>query len=259
MNARGDLIACWNGGFWGLLNRRPRAADRAFHLSPVVVQGRAHYRGFNHRWTWGAQFKNGVPMWKLQHKPAFETLEDNFDCATGTLQALVKDGEALALRPYPAAGEQPQKPPIGSTPREAGHIPTLDWMHTSRVSAGWNEGGKLWVLVVKEPDGEKDSRASVSQRQRGRGGWTLADAQRFWLSMRAAVGVRGAVGFDGGDVAQAAWRKPNGSFEVLVPRIALPHSQSATLRLQSDGKFQNRRIQNLRGGALSYFFVSEAR
>ena len=56
----------------------------------------------------------------------------------------------------------------------------------------------------------------------GRGGWSLADAQRFWLSMRAQ-GVTGAVGLDGGDVAQAVWRNPDDSFTVLAPRIATPH------------------------------------
>jgi hypothetical protein len=253
MNARGDLVACWNGGFFGLLNRKPRGADRAFHLSPVVVKGRAFYPGANHRWTWGAQTRGAMPQFKLQHEPAFASLGRDFDCASGTLQALILHGQALELRPYPWFGARPQRPPVPSTPREAGHIPTLDWMHTSRASAGWNEAGQLWVLLVKEPDGEAPSRALVGRRERGHGGWTLADTQRFWLSF----GARNAVGFDGGDVLQSAWKLPDGHFEILAPRIALAPWQSATLRLQSDGRFQDPRVRALNGSALSYFFVSE--
>ncbi len=257
MNARGDLVAVWNGGYFGLLNRKPRTSDRAFHLSPVVSKRRAFYEGVSHRWTWGVQMRGDVPRFKLEHKPAFASLERDFDCATGTLQALILNGQPLEVRPYPWFGEQPQKPPIPSTPREAGHIPALDWMHTSRTSAGWDDKGKLWVLVVKEPDGEEPSRALVARRARGRGGWTLGDLQRFWLSMRDQNGVRSAVVFDGGDVAQAAWKRPNGNFQVLAPRIALAPKESATLRLESDAKFQNARVQSLRGGALTYFFVRE--
>ena len=255
MNQNGELIACWNGGFFGLLNRKPRTADRAFHLSPIVEDGRAHYAGVNHRWTWGAKMRAGIPQFRLEHQPKFADLPRDFDAATGTLQALMIDGKPLELRPYPWFGELPQKPPIASTPREAGHIPTLDWMHTSREGAGWNDAGKLWILIVKEPDGEAPSRALVNARERGRGGWTLADSQRFWLSMHEKWGVQNAVGLDGGDVAGAAWRKPDGNYEVLAPRIALPETQVATQRLNSDAKFENAR--DLRGGALNYFYVSE--
>jgi len=254
MNARGDLVACWNAGFFGLLNQKPRTADRAFHLSPVVVNGRVLYPHQAHRWTWGTARNGGqAPTFRLEHEPSLAALPRDFQDATGTLQALIRDGEPLELRPYPAWNETPQTPPVPSTPREAGHIPTLDWMHTSRTSAGWNARGQLWVLVVKEPDGEAPSRELVRRRERGRGGWTLADEQRFWRSL----GVPNAVGFDGGDVAQAAWKLPDGNFEVLAPRIALPPSQPATLRLQSDARFQTPAVRALHGSALSYFFVRE--
>lgn len=255
MNRNGDLVACWNGGFFGLLNRKPRTADRAFHLSPVVSDGQAHYAGVNHRWTWGAQMRDGQLQFKLEHQPKFADLARDFDAATGTLQALMIDGKPLELRPYPWFGELPQKPPIPSTTREAGHIPTLDWMHTSRTGAGWNDKGKLWILIVKEPDGEAPSRALFNRRERGRGGWTLADEQRFWLSMRDRNAARNAIGLDGGDVAQAAWQQPDRQYEVLTPRIALPENQSATKRLLTDAKFTNAR--DLRGGALTYFWVRE--
>ncbi len=255
MNARGELVACWNAGFFGLLNRKPRTADRAFHLSPIVSGGRAYYSGRTHRWTWGAKMGAAGPTFKLEHEPPFANLARDFDCATGTLQGLITDGHPLALRPYPWFGETPQAPPIPSTPEEAGHIPMLDWMHTARTSAGWDDAGHLWVLVVKEPDGEAPSRELVRRRERGRGGWTLADVQRFWL----ALGVPDAVGFDGGDVAQAAWRRADGSFEVLAPRLTLPPKQSATLRLRSDSTFQTPAVRALHGSALSFFWVREVR
>ena len=246
MNKRGDLVACWNGAFFRVAQRqtahfRPRFST----CRRSCATGRAYYPGVNHRWTWGAQTRDGQPHFKLQHQPQFAALPRDFDAATGTLQALMIDGKPLALRPYPWFGELPQKPPIASTPREAGHIPTLDWMHTSRTGAGWNEAGKLWILIVKEPDGEAPSRALFNRRERGRGGWTLADEQRFWLAMRAQVGVQSAVGLDGGDVAQAAWRRPDDTFEVLAPRIALPETQSATKRLTVKPNFAGAR--DLRG------------
>ncbi len=259
MNAHGDLLAAWNAGFFGLLNDKPRSADRAFHLSPVVVSGHAFYKGANHRWTWGVQTRGGVPTFKLEHEPDFATLNRDFDCAAGTLQALMIQRGPLELRPYPWFGEKPQTPPIPSTPAEAGHIPTLDWMHTSRTSAGWNDKGQLWVLIVKEPDGEAPSRALVGRYERGGGGWTLADEQRFWLSMRDQNGVQSAVGFDGGDVAQATWRRPDNNFEVLAPRITIPYPKTATLRLQADPKFQFPPTRALHGSALSYFVVREAK
>ena len=101
MNQQGDLIACWNAGFFGLLNRKPREADRAFHLSPVVVDGRAYYPGVTHRWTWGAQTRDGTPHFKLEHQPEFGELSRDYDAATGTLQALLLNGKPLELRPYP--------------------------------------------------------------------------------------------------------------------------------------------------------------
>lgn len=258
MNARGDLLAAWNAGFFGLLNKKPRANDRSFHVSPVVVNGRALYNGVNRRWTWGAQMRGGTPTFKLEHEPKFADLSRDFDCASGSLQALMIDGRPLQLRPYLWFGQKSQTPPIASTPAEAGHVPPLDWMHTSRTSVGWNDKGQLWVLVVKEPDGEEPSRALVERHERGRGGWTLADEQRFWLSMHEKSGVQSAVGLDGGDVAQAAWRQTNSNFTVLAPRITLPHSQKATLRLQTDPKFQSPEVRALRGSSLSYFVVREA-
>ena len=78
-------------------------------------------------------------------------------------------------------------------------------------------------------------------------GWRCADAS----------GIKSAVGLDGGDVAQAAWRLPTGGYEVLAPRIALPAAQSSTLRLQTDAKFATPNVRALRGGALSYFTIRQ--
>jgi len=257
LNSNNDLVAAWNGGYWGLLNRKPRTADRSFHLSPIVYDGKIYYQGLNRRWTWGAKIKNGRPIFSLQHTPKNDGLLRDFDFATGTLQALLKDGQPLEVAPYPWFGEKPLPGGLPSTSKQAGAISVLDHMHTSRVGAGWTKSGRLFVLVVKEPDGEAPSRAAVNSRKRGRGGWTLRDHQNFWLAMQKTLDVQNAVGLDGGDVAQAVFRRGDGDFTVLVPRISLPEEEKATLRLKSKPNFEGENVKNLHGGALNYFVIRQ--
>ena len=262
---RGQLVAAWNGAFFGLKNLKPREADWAFHLAPVVVRGKVLHNTSNHRWTFGVQYANGRPVFKAQHLPGRKELQKNYHFAAGSVQCLLRDGEPLRLQPFPWKGEKPMPAPVASTPLEAGHIPTLDHMKTSRISIGWTgHYRRLYLLFVKEPDGELPSRAAVQRWKPAYGGWTLADVQRFWLSLRDAKGVWHAVGSDGGDVAQLALRQPDSRYEMVPPRMSL-ESGRATRRIKVPAKAAQPLTKQplpheLRlGGALMYFYVCDTK
>ena len=149
-----------------------------------------------------------------------------------------------------------------STVLEAGYIPGLDHIKTSRASLGWTRDYRhLYLLFVKEPDGEIASRASLARRQAGRGGWTLADVQRFWLAMKKAKGVWNAVNSDGGDVAQLAYQRADGRTTLVPPRFALEggtdekNPQAGARRLLLAPDFSNAP----RGGTIMYFYVRDTR
>jgi len=254
----GELVSVWNGAFFGLKNAKPREADWAFHLAPVVVRGKVLHNTSNHRWTFGVKYLNGRPIFKTLHLPGRKQLTRNFDFAAGSMQCILRNGEPLELKPFPWKGERPMKSPVTSTPQEAGHIPILDHMKTSRIALGWTGNyRKLYVLFVKEPDGETPSRAAVQRWKPAYGGWTLADVQRFWLAMKREKGVWHAVSSDGGDVAQLAQREANGSFEMRPPRMSL-ESGRATRRLMI--KPNQPLPHELRhGGALMYFYVYDTK
>ena len=255
---KGQLVALWNGAFFGLENHKPREKDRAFHLAPIVLNGRAHYMQSNHRWTVGTRLIKGKTQFQAEHLPSRAQLAD-FNYAMGAAQCLVKDGKPLRLRAYPSANETPQPPPVPSTPAEAGHIPILDFMKTSRISLGWNgDSSKLWLLFVKEPDGETPSRAAVLGNRVAWGGWRLDDVQRFWMAFGTSENVDTALVTDGGDVAQLAFRRDN-IFEMVPPRFSTEQG-AATRRYNVD--FKNSKAppsavppSAQHGGALTYCYI----
>lgn len=224
----GAIIVACNGLFFGLENRKPRVADRAFHLAPVVLRGRVLFNKSNHRWTLGVSERNAHPTFTTRLLPGRDELMP-FSYAAGGAQCLLRDGVPLRLQPYPRPHEAPLVPPVPTGPDEAGHIPSLDHIRTSRVSLGWTRAtpaasGKLYLLFVKEPDGETGSRLALARRlpathRLSRGGWMLSDVQRFWLAMRVR-GVTDAINSDGGDVAQLAFRRPDSRYVLVPPRFS---------------------------------------
>lgn len=147
------------------------------------------------------------------HEPDAKALA-GFDSAADAAQYLIQSGKPLALALFPAPGASPVKQPVPSTPREAGHIPIVDHMRTTRASFGWTRDSQtLYLLFVKEPDSET---ASIYAHRYGiplAGRWTVADTQRFWR----VLGVWGAVNSDGGDLAQLLVRTPTG-YDLSPPR-----------------------------------------
>jgi hypothetical protein len=179
----------------------------------VVIQAKVHYNVGNHRWTFGVQ-RNRFQLLHLPSKPELEMR--HFDWAVSGVQGLIKDGKPLALEPFPNFASQIKRSPVPSTDREAGHIPIIDHIRTSRTSLAWNEAcTKLYVLLVFEPDHELGSKLGLKRGQPQEGGWTLADVQRFWLSF----GAWGAINSDGGDVTQR-WLKVSSGLDYIPPKLA---------------------------------------
>ncbi|MCS7254900.1 MAG: phosphodiester glycosidase family protein [Armatimonadota bacterium] len=239
---RGKVIAAWNGLFFGYDRKRKIAR----HVAPVVLRGKVHYSNVgNHRWTFGVKYEGEKPIFKVLHLPDYETLEREFTFASGGAQCLVKDGKPLKLRPFSKPPSEPITQPVPSTSDEAGHIPIVDHIKTSRTSMGWSKNNrKLYLLVVKEPDREAISALALRFHIPLMGGWSVSDLQQFWLSMK----IWGAVNIDGGDVAQMAFLRDDGEYEVVPPRWS---TFKGRLRinpcLSSEPK----------GGALMYFYVAD--
>jgi hypothetical protein len=230
-NGRGQVVAAWNGLFFGTTRNSPEGI--ASHVSPVVLGGKVHYNSGTHRWTFGVKTTNGKPEFKVIHRPDRATLEREFDWAAGAAQCLIREGKPLRLEPYPQRGETPRPRPVPSTPAEAGHIPLVDHMNTSRVSLAWARDSRiLYVLFVREPDNETASALALRHGKPELGGWTVADLQRFWQAKK----VWGAINSDGGNVAQMTVMDSTGKYRPVLPASSLGVKQ---------------------GGALMYFFIRE--
>ena len=241
------VVALWNGSFFGYHGGSKWLRRDAFHVSPVVTDGKVHDWGANHRWSFGVKYQNGKPQFKTFHQPSNAVLKANFDYATGGVQCLIRDGRPLQIR---AHGLPALPQPVASTNQEVGHIPNFDWMKSSRVSIGWNQdSSKMWLLFVKEGDSEG---ASIAALRLGggalglqlKGGWSVADVQRFWQSR----GVWNAINSDAGDVAQLAILRPDANYDLVPSRQG-----SAQMRLTFDANFAGAPA----GGALIYFYVAE--
>ena len=241
------VVALWNGLFFGYHGASKWINGDGFHVSPVVIGGKVHSFGANHRWSFGVQTVGGKPRFQTFHQPSAATLKANYEWGSGGAQCLIKDGKPLKLR-APGLPALPQ--PVKSTPQEAGHIPDFDAMKSSRASIGWSkDSSKMWLLFVKEGDSEG---ASISALRVGggllgvglMGGWSVADVQRFWL----AQGAWGAINSDAGDVAQLSVLRPDGNYDLVPSR-----QSSSAMRLTFGPDFAGAPD----GGALMYFGVSE--
>jgi len=215
----GKVLAAWNGLFFAYDRSQGGPHGIATHIGPNVIRGKARYNVGNHRWTFGVKEIGGKPRFQALYLPDKATLEREFDFAADGAQCVIREGKPLRLQPYPQPSDPPLSQPVPSSPEEAGHIPLVDHMRTSRTSMAWSrDGSKLWLLVVAESDHELGSKLALKRGEPDLGGWALADLQRFWL----AFGAWSAVNSDGGAVAQLALRRPDGDYEMLPPRIASP-------------------------------------
>jgi hypothetical protein len=212
-SGRGKVMAAWNGLFFTTDHRatsNPHGIGR--HVAPVVLRGKPYFNVGNHRWTFGVHKNRSRQVFKTLHLPDFATMAREFTFAAAGAQCLIKEGRPLRLQPFPTPGVTLPRNSVPSTPQEAGYIPTVDHMKTSRTSMGWSKDSrKLYLLVVKEPDNETVSALELRHGLVMTGGWMVSDLQKFWK----AKGVWGAVNVDGGNVTQAAFLRPSGRYELL--------------------------------------------
>lgn len=240
---RGPVLAAWNGLYFAVDDYTPDGL--AHHIAPIVLNGEVYHLVGNHRWTFGVQYADGRPRFKTLLLPDKATLAHEFTYAAAGAQCLIKDGQPLAMPAYPARGERiPAKSPR-PTEGEAGYIPQLEFLRTSRTSMGWSaDSQQLYLMEVKEPDREGVSIGAFMLRIPLMGGWTVADRQAFWVSF----GVVGAVSVDGGDVMEMVYRRGDGRYVMLPPRLG-----SRAMRLEFDGWFEGAP----EGGTMMYFYVRE--
>ena len=241
---RGPVLVAWNGPFFAY-DRRPGTGPNglARHVGPVVQNGVVRHFVGNPRWTFGAKSVESRPTFDVVHQPDRATLR-TFDVAAAGVQCLIRDRQPLRLAPYPQPGDPAPAQPVPSTEREAGHIPYVDHMRTSRTSLAWdNAKRRLYLVVVNEFDHEIGSKLAVKRGGFDDSGWSVADLQRFWL----AFGAPNAVNSDGGAVMQMTYRRPDGKYEMIPPRLTSPN-----VRLTLDEDFKDAP----EGGTLMTFFVS---
>jgi len=237
---RGRVVAAWNGSFF---NSNGMSGDDAVanHVASVVLDGKVRANVASIRWTAGVQYSNGKPIFKALHQPDGKTQAAEFTFAAAAAQCLLCDGKPLKLEP----AKKSVRRPYPSTPKEAGYIPGVNEIKTSRTSMAWSRDNKhFYLLIVKEPDDEANSLVARYTRHPGDGGWTLADLQRFWQNF----GAWGAVNLDGGDVTQMTALRSDGRY-LLVP----PAWASKKLEMSFSPRF----YRAPPGGSIMFFYVRD--
>ena len=242
---RGQVVAAWHGLFFNgdTLGAIPPALYVGHHVTPVVLDGHVHANVGQARWTFGVRYDaKGRPAFKTLLMPDKNALAKTFTYASGGAQCLLRDGLPLRLHPFPTVSAPPPPQPVPCAPGEAGYIPNVDWIQTSRASMGWSKDQRhFYLLFVKQTGTEGGAVMASHGHGPPTGGWTVSDEQRFWL----AHGAWGAINSDGGDVAQLTYLQPDGDY-VLLPPIAQQ-------RLVFTPDFPNAPQH----GALLYFYVRD--
>jgi hypothetical protein len=242
---KGRVLAALNGPFFGYDKKRNPPHGFAKHVGPVFLQGTMRYNVGRPRWCFGV--KDG--KFGIVHSSELKANDARFDFGAAGLQCLIREGKPLRLQPAPAVGAEPLKQPVPCAPDEAGHIPRVDHIRTSRASMGWlRDSRKLYLLVVNEPDNETESWLALKRGEPLGAGFTLDDLQRFWLSFSKSEPIWGAINSDGGAVTQLTYLRKDAKYEMLPARIA-----SRNTRLVFGPDFSGAPA----GGSLLTFYVSE--
>ncbi len=239
----GRVLAAWNGLFFAYDRSANPPNGLAKHIGPVVIAGKPMHNVGRNRWMFGIANSG---EFETRFKPEFETL-NQFRYAADGAQCLIREGKPLQIEPYPPVPIEPGTKLSRNEPTssDAGHIPIVDHIRTSRTSMAWSKDSKrLYVLIVIEPDTETESTRRLRQGIDLGSGWNLFDLQRFWLSM----GVWGAVNSDGGNVAQFLATRSDGKFDFQPS--------------QTSGKSARKIVSNASesdpgGGSLLSFWVRE--
>lgn len=249
---RGKVVATWHGLFFDYEppQGRSRIASAGFvghPVTPVVLGGKVHSCVGQARWTFGVRYASpGHPQFKTLLMPDKESLARSFTFAAGGAQCLMINGKPQRLQPFSAARGLAPAHTLACAPDEAGFIPNVDWIQTSRATMGWSrDNTHFYLLFIKQTGTEGGAVAASHGDGPPTGGWTVSDEQHFWLSH----GAWGAINSDGGDVAQLTYLLPNGNY-VLLPPVSAGYSMQ---RLVFPPTFPHAP----RGGTLLYFFLRD--
>lgn len=235
LSAKKDVVAAWNGLFFGY-DRGPGSPPNgwATHIGPVVLDGKVYHNVGRHRWTFGV--KDG--KFKALFKPSKEQLPQEFEFAADGAQLLIKDGEPLKIQGFE---ESVSGIHVEDTIKDAGSIPVVDWMKTSRTSLAWSRDGRfLWVLIVVENGHETESKLATKYGKEDTSGWNLIDLQEYWKKQ----GVWYAVNSDGGVVTQFGVKAEVG-FEVVGAQQSNRPGRRSLKDLE----------QSSNGGSLQTFYI----
>ncbi len=251
-SGRGKVVAAWHGLFFNCdptpgKSVNPKALFVGHHVTPVVLDGKVHCNVGQARWTFGVQYdRHNHAAFKTLLLPDKAALEHSFTFAAGGAQCLILNGHPQKLLSFASAQMPFDHHSIVCGPDEAGYIPNVDWIQTSRATVGWSRDQKhFYLLFVKQTGTEGGGIMASHGHGPPVGGWTVSDEQRFWLAHK---NIWGAINSDGGDVAQLAYSLPDGNY-CFLPSI-------------SGGYYQQRLIVPPAfpappGGTLLYFLVRD--
>jgi hypothetical protein len=189
-----QLLGVINGGFFGA-----SGPSIAHHEEPIVEDGQPYYdvdlmQPKDQAWFFAVRATHGflpgvnqfvmAPSIPRDELPAYQTV-------LGGVRPLRFEGKSMPLEPG-----------AGNTS-----------LRCSRTSIGWSaDAERLYILVVRDPDGEA---ASELQRKTGAtqtGGWDVGEVQQFWEKKDVPF----AILLDGGESTQLAFYQPGGKFRELL-------------------------------------------
>ncbi len=182
-----DVLCIFNAGFFNLGTETGHVGS---HVAPIAVDGKVYYNVWpveKPGWTFGIRNSSNRQYFDVIKGISSRRIERNFDIAIAHVRPLRLDGRSVPLQ---------------------GDLGVTD-LKCSRTSIGWsNDSSKFYLLIVRDPDGEKAGVQQMERKQSQTGGWNVADVQEFWEQKK----VPNAVLLDGGDSTQVAYRVPFGKY-----------------------------------------------
>jgi len=232
----GQTLCAVNGGFFGA-----EFPFLARHEAPIVQNGVARYDSQVLENDWPAQNcllgwkrENGKTRLFVERDANFSQLARRFDGALGGVRALILEEKSL-----------PAEPGMGGAT-----------LRCSRTSVAWKDG-ELFVLSIRDPDGEAASVRANKREKAGAvgvqvGGWDVRQVQQFWEKR----GVQNAVLFDGGESTQLAFETGDG--DVTMTHSSYHFSRTPIYLNRKPIRFVWPMLPpfEANGGVLNYFYVA---
>ena len=160
---RGKVVAAWHGLFFNNAYQSGLSHYIGHHVTPVVLDGQVHANVGQARWAFGVRYNaQGRPAFQTLLMPDKKTLAQSFTYAAGGAQCLIRNGLPLRLRPFPTQDEPAPPQPVPCAPGEAGYIPNVGWIQTSRATMGWSKDQTHFYLLFVKQAGTEGGAAMAS-------------------------------------------------------------------------------------------------